>query len=385
MIAYNNNWLNNLQVQQQLEEAAAKNCISKEEKAAAIAAYSSGFYTPNIFIRTGLFILTVVIALFSIGLMALTLSGGGGENIFGGLLLFFSAASYAALELMVRQKHHYKSGTDDALLWITGTCIICGFNLITEISATGNMMILFVIGTCFFLRFANAIMGILVPIAFLSIVFLSMGNAGNFSKTATPFILMLLAAVIYFVSKYLLKQQPCSNYKSPLTFMKITALIMIYAAGNYYAVSEASLQLFHQQQEAAIPFGWLFWFLTFFIPIVYIFRGIQKKDIVLLRVGLLLLAAIVFTVKYYYALAPIEIEMALGGSILIVIAYVLVQYLQQPKYGFTSTAPADQQMTDKLNIEALIIAETYGGVQEGNNAINFGGGGFGGGGASGDF
>ena len=98
-----------------------------------------------------------------------------------------------------------------------------------------------------------------------------------------------------------------------------------------------------------------------------------------------MLAAIVFTVKYYYALAPIEIEMALGGSILIVIAYVLVQYLQQPKYGFTSTAPADQQMTDKLNIEALIIAETYGGVQEGNNATNFGGGGFGGGGASGDF
>lgn len=45
MIAYNNDWLNNLQVQQQLEEAAAKNCISKEEKAAAIAAYSTGFYT----------------------------------------------------------------------------------------------------------------------------------------------------------------------------------------------------------------------------------------------------------------------------------------------------------------------------------------------------
>jgi hypothetical protein len=384
MIAYNNDWLNNLQVQQQLEEAAAKNCISKEEKAAAIAAYSTGFYTPNIFIRTGLFILTVVIALFSIGLMALTLLEVGGENTFGGLLLFFGTVSYAALELMVRQKHHYKSGTDDALLWITGICIAGGFNLITGISATGNMVILFVISTCFFLRFANAIMGILVPITFLSIVFLSMGNAGNLSKTATPFILMLLAAVIYFVSKYLLKQQPCSNYKSPLTFMKITALIMIYAAGNYYTVSEALLQLFHQQ-SAAIPFGWLFWFLTFFIPIVYIFRGIQKRDIVLLRVGLLLLAAIVFTVKYYYALAPIEIEMALGGSMLIVIAYVLVQYLQQPKYGFTSAAPADQQMTDKLNIEALIIAETYSGIQEGNNATNFGGGSFGGGGASGDF
>lgn len=386
MIAYNNDWLNNLQVQQHLEAAAATNCISKEEKAAAIAEYSAGFYTPNIFIRTGLFILTIVIALFSMGLMALILLGGGGEKTFGGLLLFFGAVTYGTLELMIRQKHHYKSGADDALLWTTGACIAGGLNLITGISATGNAVLLLVIGLYFFLRFANAIMGILAPITFISIVFLSIGNAGNFAKTATPFILMLLAAGIYFVSKYLLKQDTSSNYKSPLTLMKITALIMIYAAGNYFVVSKASLQLFHQQSApAAIPFGWLFWCLTFFIPIVYIFRGIQKKDVVLLRVGLLLVAAIVFTVRYYYAVAPIEIEITIGGAIMIAGAYTLIQYLRQPKYGFASAAVADQQMADKLNIEAFVIAETFSGVQPDNSNTHFGSGDFGGGGASGNF
>lgn len=124
MIAYNTNWLDNLQVQQQLEEAAAVNCITKEEKEVASAKYSVGFYTPNIFIRIGLFILTVVIASFSLGLLSLTLLSGGGEKSFAVVLFVLALAAYFALEVMVERKNHFQSGTDDALIWITGACII---------------------------------------------------------------------------------------------------------------------------------------------------------------------------------------------------------------------------------------------------------------------
>jgi hypothetical protein len=106
---------------------------------------------------------------------------------------------------------------------------------------------------------------------------------------------------------------------------------------------------------------------------------------VLLRVGVILLAAIVFTVPYYHAVLPLEIAMTVGGLILMGIAYALIQYLQQPKNGFTYEAIADKHLLDKMNIEAIVIAETFTAVQPADNHTGFGGGSFGGGGSSGYF
>ena len=61
----------------------------------------------------------------------------------------------------------------------------------------------------------------------------------------------------------------------------------------------------------------------------------RKKDVVLIRVGLLLIAAIIFTIKYYYHIAPIEVTMATAGLLLTGVAYALSVYLKEPKYGFS--------------------------------------------------
>jgi len=129
----------------------------------------------------------------------------------------------------------------------------------------------------------------------------------------------------------------------------------------------------------------LFWFLTFIIPCFYVLWGLQKKDVLLLRVGLLLVAAIVFTIRFYYTVLPIEVVMTLIGLILIGIAYAVTQYLKEPKYGFTFAASTDKYLFDKINVEAIVIAETFTAVQPIDNNTSFGGGSFGGGGASGDF
>lgn len=387
MIAYNTNWLDNLQVQQQLQEAAANNCITKEEKDAASANYPVGFYTPNLFIRIGLFILTVVIALFSLGLLSLTLLNGGGEKAFAILLFVLALGAYFALEVMVREKNHFQSGTDDALIWIAGACIIGSINILMDLSPSVNAIITLLIASYFLLRFINPLMGILIPLAFLAFILLSLGNAGGFAKTVMPFLLCILSIILYFIARNLSKQASFRWYKSAFTFMKITTLLCIYVSMNYYAVREAATNMFNLEPDnsTGIPFGWLFWFFTIFIPIAYIFWGIKKKDTVFLRVGLLLVAAIVFTVRYYYAVMPMEIAMTLGGAILITAAYLFIQHLRQPKNGFTSEAIADNHTQGKLNIEALIIAETFSGVKPADNSTNFGGGSFGGGGTSGDF
>ncbi len=386
MIAYNTNWLDNLQVQQQLEEAAAVNCITKEEKEVASAKYSVGFYTPNIFIRIGLFILTVVIASFSLGLLSLTLLSGGGEKSFAVVLFVLALAAYFALEVMVERKNHFQSGTDDALIWITGACIIGGINMLGDISPAANALITLLIAAYFLVRFIHPLMGILAVLALLAFVLLSLGTAGNFAKAAMPFVLFIISVIFYFIAQNLSKKVAFRFYKDAFTFMKITALLCIYISVNYCAVREASINMFHLDLEKndELPFGWIFWFFTIFIPIVYIYWGIKKKEVVFLRVGLLLVAAIIFTVRYYYAVMPMEIAMASGGAILITGAYLLIQYLRQPINGFTSEAIADNQMQGKLNIEALVIAETFSGVTPASDN-NFGGGNFGGGGASGDF
>ncbi len=178
------------------------------------------------------------------------------------------------------------------------------------------------------------------------------------------------------------------NYLNGLLLISITALICFYAAGNYFVVREASVSMLglDLKEGESIPFGLLFWIFTIIIPIMYIVRGIQKKDAVLLRVGLLLVAAIIFTVRYYYHLMPAEIAMVLGGIIFIGIAWALIKYLETPKFGFTHKDQNDGFFMVKLQVESLVIAQTFTGPQlPTDTGTQFGGGTGGGGGASGEF
>ena len=114
--------------------------------------------------------------------------------------------------------------------------------------------------------------------------------------------------------------------------------------------------------------------------------GIKNKDRLIGRVGLVLIVAIVFTIRQFYSLLPIEILMLSGGVILIALAYYLSKYLQPEKYGFTSLPVSAELSNGRSQIESLIIAETFSSMpQPTTSTTNFGGGNFGGGGASGEF
>jgi uncharacterized membrane protein YgcG len=121
------------------------------------------------------------------------------------------------------------------------------------------------------------------------------------------------------------------------------------------------------------------------IPVGYLYFGIKNKDLVLLRVSLLVLAFSVFTFKYYFSLGHPEITFTLAGIILLAISILLLNYLKTPKHGFTR----ENMLTEKwgnMNAEAFIISQTMGGNQVTvKEEFKGGGGGFGGGGASGGY
>ena len=385
MIAYNNEWLNNLNMKGEATGAFDANCITKDDQDAINKKYPVGFYTPNIFIRIGLFVLTIIILLFSFGLLVLiTLSGI--EDMITGLSIFFAIACYAALEYMIRVKNHYSSGVDDGLLWGASIALFCGISLPHDLSMLTNCLIIFMISLCATLRYADKLMAAVAYFSLAGTFFYACVEMGSAAKAIVPFIIMAISLVTYLaVSRSTIKENN-PYYTGCLKMVEISALISLYAAGNYYVVRELSNSMFNLnlQPGDSIPFGWLFWIFTGLIPVIYLIRGIQKKDAILIRVGLILFAAIVFTVRYYHTVLPAEILMTLGGIVLLVIAYSLMKWLHEPLHGFTSREISSKNAMDKLQIESLIIAQTFKpGTDPGGT--NMGGGSFGGGGASGEY
>lgn len=384
MIIYNKLWLSNQEARDQLESAAGEKIISSEEKVAIGQKFPVGFYTPNFFIRIGLFLLTCIILLCSFGLISLVLLGVI-EDIFSGLIFFFGIGCYALLEYFAIKKHHFRSGVDDALLWAAGGSVVSAVNLMTNVPASGNAILICALAVYFTIRFADMLMAAIATVALLAVVFYSVLNMGITGKSLVSFALLVVSAVIYFVAKSKETKVPF-YYRNCFVVIQITALVMLYTAVNYFVVRELGSSLLGMQLAPGqeIPLGWLFWGFTSIIPLVYILAGLWKKDVVLLRVGLLLVAAIVLTVRNYYFAVPLEKLMLFGGIIFTVLAWAVTKLLATPKKGFTSAEGNTKYLMDNMNVEALIIAETFTGTGQAPGQ-KFGGGSFGGGGASGEF
>jgi hypothetical protein len=285
-------------------------------------------------------------------------------------------------------KYHYKSGADDALIWMTAVFILTAINLYGDISSLENAIIIFSISLYMALRFANMLMSAIACISFLAVIFFGYTRLGVIAKTTVPFLIMLISASIYFITTSKRCREKLRRYEACLLMGEITCLFCLYAAGNYCVVREASISMFHLdlKEGQSLPFGWLFWIFTVIIPFIYLARGIQKKGVVLMRSGLMLIPVIVFTVRYYYHILSAESAMIIGGALMIANGYSLIKYLGKPKHGFTDEEINKTHLNAAKQLESLIIDQTF--VQakiETNNHTEFGGGSGGGGGAGGEF
>jgi hypothetical protein len=225
---------------------------------------------------------------------------------------------------------------------------------------------------------------IIAFLALLSALFFIFMHAG---RMVIPFMAMGVSFGVYLSALKLEKIYTYRHYKSCLNMLQIVALVTLYLAGNYFVVREVSNEMFELDLKPGqdIPGGWLFWIFTILIPPLYIFAGIRKKDGILLRTGLFLIAGIVYTVRTYHSVAPIEVAMTFGGIILIAVAYGLTKLLTPSRRGFTAEK-VDDDVEDALQLESLVIAQTFshpGGPSQ--DQFDLGGGSGSGGGASGGY
>jgi len=384
MIAYNIEGLKHLLIRQQASDAFDQQLLEKPELDDINKKYPSFFYTPNFFIRIGLFLLTVIILLFSFGLFTLLFLNSI-ENTIGGLAIFFGLVSYGGLEYMVQTKKHLQSGVDDALMWIAAGSFFGGISFLFNAGGLANSFLVCIIAGYCSLRFADRLMTVVCYVALLGVLFFACVRMGPVAKAVVPFVIMVIALIVYFLAKKIGRMRTNLLYYNCLQLLTVAALLSFYFAGNYYVVRELSAAMFNLglADNTPIPMGWLFWMFTTIIPLVYILLGIQQKDILLIRVGLVLVAAIVFTTRYYYAFASIEPLMTICGACLILISYGLTKYLKTAKFGFTNAEIVGGEQ-ENLQLEALLQAQTFT-TPTVADGTRFGGGSFGGGGSSGEF
>jgi hypothetical protein len=380
--AYNATWLHNLSILKEVKQWRDHDMLSQEQFRAISNEYPSSFYHPNVIIRVLLFIATLIALAGVTGLGALAVfNSRSNEEYAFGVSLVYGIASFIFLDrVFIYSAKHYKSGVTEALLYHA-----LGFTLIglAGMAAWDPLLM----ASAFFVVFSFAAFRyidlIATACAFASLAFFLfyvLYDAGGYMQQIIPIAMITAFTPLYFAVKKKKTYAATNPWRPCLTLLEALSLLLVYAAGNYFVVRELSLELMDLVIEEGqdIPFAYVFYFLTVAIPVGYLYFGIKRKDLVLIRVSLLAVAFSVFTFKYYFSLGHPEISLTSAGAVLLAVSLLLFRYLKTPKHGYTRENVLREKWAD-MNVESFVIAQSLGGntvtVQETGGGGDFAGGG----------
>jgi hypothetical protein len=378
MKAYNADIIKNSFLKKKAAFWHANKLISDEQYTAIIQKYSASLQTSNVFVKIGLFIFILFIVLASLGIFSLFFSSimYNSNNAIGfGIFtcLLYATACFFVLESFIKNKNIYNTGTDEALLYIGLTFLAVGIFLITdEISSDSPLLFLF------------------TALPFITFAVIMVMKLGDVAKLIMPFAFMLFSGLLYFQIKKQKHRTDLFYWAACLEVTEYIALLLFYAAGNYYVIREASVSYFYLTIDEGqdIPLAFVFYLFTALVPILYVYFGLKRKNKILLWSGLILVAASALTFKYYFSLGHPEIALTGAGIILILVAYFSINYLKKPHHGITYEEEINEDSFLKSNAEALIIVEgmtQQTPVKQAQNGVNFGGGESGGAGSGGSY
>lgn len=378
--AYNETWVDNLHVQYRVAEWKSKNLLSGDQEEQAHALFPEKFYRPGIFVKIGLFLFGVVACSFFVGFLSLFIYDTGSELGFSTLSLICCACFTFVLEYLIKTKHLFHSGVDNALLYAAvSAAIVPVFLLFENAPLWAYCLVALAIIIPATLRYAD----LFGPIAIFGLIFTILADLMMkfpLGKALLPFAVMILSAVIYALAK----KNKDLYYRECRQILEVLSLATFYLGGNYLVVRELNALISGLNVPVApqIAFAPLFYFFTFGIPVLYIIGGLKRADRVLFILGLLAIAFSAYTYVNYFSPLTASAELVLAGTLMIVASIALIRYLHTPKHGISD----EQNRKNSLeNLQAVIAAQQLG-VTPVNGGLSspgleFGGGTFGGGGA----
>jgi hypothetical protein len=389
IFAYNLPELEKKIVLSEAENLYKSNVVSEEQWQKIQTVFATKLYTPTIFMKILLFIVSLIGMLTIIGPIGL-IFGDIGESgyrfltfILGFSLLFLTD------QLLIKDKLHYKSGVTEAGIY-SGLLFIAFALLGSKSHSTIIYPIVgFLLAAFAAIRYLN-LTALVVTIGFFGwILFQIFTDIGGVAQALLPFIFMVSFSSIYWGSNKLELKVSKEFLHNHFLIIQTISLVLIYLAGNYFVVRELSIRLLGLTlaEKQDIPFAFVFYGFTAIIPLAYIFWGLRQKLILFIRVGLLTLALSVITLKYYFSLGMPIVTITVTGAMLIICALIFLNYLKRFRHGYTR----EKLLNDKWsspNLMAFIASQTLVGNQicssESENPLA-GGGSFGGGGAGGNW
>lgn len=379
MLAYNSKDLYNRIAQKQASDAFINGCVDEEGLKRLLAAAPSGLYTPQHLFSIGIALITLIAYCFGVLIIA-----WGSEFSSAALITFLAAAgAYMALEAGVKQRRFYNAGADNMLLMlIPATVIAFCFVEIKHMQPLFTTLIAGVICCWLCVRFVDALMALLTTVAIVMLYCLLLDRAG-LAAVILPVAALLPAVLMYIVSGLLLKSDSLIVYTWCLKVVRITALAIVYACSNCLVVDV----VFTGSYDYRVSGAWKIFYLSLqvIVPVVYVIAGIRKRNMVLLRAGVIAAALSAYTFHYYYSFLPADVVLLIAGCILITVSLLLIRVLQQGQRAFSAEPESNAEKLLK-QAEADIVFQILGKKGTAVTPVNpFGGGSSGGAGASGSY
>ncbi|WP_433829845.1 hypothetical protein [Flavobacterium anhuiense] len=342
----------------------------------------------NILVRIGFFLLGSM--LFGSICGAISIFGLQSEHTYFQICCYlFAIIGFIGAELLATQNYH-NHGLDDA--FILGALLNVGFAIGITTEGYEMLIALFVsIASIFlFLRYLHVLSMLVFCLAITAFLFYGMFEFGDIGKAILPFVAMIFAGVLYFLTKRLINNLKENYYYNGLLLANSFCLILFYLSCNYLVVRELSVALLEVEvkPKTDIPFAFFFYAFTFIIPVVYLVQAIKTKDRVMLWIGFWAIAFSIYTIRFYHSVLPIEVALTLGGVVLFGITFFSIKKLKEKEGGLTFKPDRINHSETLLNAEALVVASAFGmkpEVKPQASPMEFGGGGFSGGGSEGNF
>ncbi len=384
---YNEEWLHSLRVIKESKTWLKSKLISEAQFKGITEVYKAGFYHPNFVIRILIFIATLLGLSGVTGVLALIILDTNETVISIGSMLY-GIGSFAFLDrAIIKNSNHYKSGLTEALIYHACGFTIAGFAGLIDFAILPILFGAAVVTGYAAYRYLDLVTTTSSFLLVAYIIFHVLYEMGGIAQMIIPFAFILIFTPTYFFIARLRKKQGAEIWQNNLLLIESLLLLVIYLAGNYLVVRELTINLMGLTLEPGqdIPFAFLFYILTLLIPVLYLYFGIKRKKMVLIRVSLLVIAFSVFTFKYYYGFNLPEISLTVAGIMLLGISLMLFNYLKTIRSGFTRENLLSEKWAS-MNAEAFIISQTMGGNQvKVDDSFQGQGGDFGGGGSSGSF
>lgn len=386
MIAYDKTELENVTLVEEAQSLETAGFIDKQQYGFITKELTTLKSQSNILIRAGFFLLGCFLYSSICGFLTLISYDVIDEN-YAFLIYVYAIIGFAGTEFLARQKY-YGHGLDDAFLLGAQLALAIAVRVSTDGNGLLIALTITITSLLCYLRYVHLSMALLFCLSATTGLVYTLFEFGSTGKTILPFVTMLFSAGIYYCSKINLKKLKMPFYHKGILLANSFGLILFYLSGNYLVVRELSVALLGTEiaPNSDISFAPFFYAFTFIVPAAYLAYSLLKKDRLMLWIGSLALAFSIYTIRYYYAVLPLETFLTIAGLVLFAFTYYAIKRLKNNATGITFRPDRFTNAKAFTNAEALISSQLGvkpGTIQESN--MEFGGGDFSGGGSGGEF